>query len=312
MLDVKRFSKIQMLALVLTALALASCKQAGNGAGSENSKEEATVLSIELTNDGAFLVKGKHLNKITALKVKDGATTTPLTIISSGNLELKVGATSPLTLVAGTLYDLLVSSANAADAIVPITIQGPTGPTGATGATGPAGPTGATGATGPRGFQGPAGAGASHEFWLQQLDGTPLAQIIMWNGGSTFTVWDDVNSVAVMYGPDNGQIVANMLGDVYLFYASTDCSGQVYSSAPSLNNMGAFPGTAFYFGTTYYAIQPQFDTITPRSRRIEVAGAAGPCDVQTDTTASYPRVTAIATPGVPRTLTHGTYKLVRQ
>src|SRR4051812_34069065 len=110
--------KFNEIALPISILFLSSCEIPSNLAQlslSQNSSSRSHVSAISLSQDGALIVQGDRMDKVTALKMRSNGNTVSLSIISSTSGQLKAVAHSVLVLSAGTVYQLLISSVNADD-----------------------------------------------------------------------------------------------------------------------------------------------------------------------------------------------------
>jgi hypothetical protein len=193
--------------------------------------------------------------------------------------------------------------------------NGTAGAAGTNGTNGATGATGATGPAGPRGLAGPAGSGAGHEFWLTYHDGTPIAQVVSFMDG--LNLWDDVNHVAIYYqvGSRHTTYKASAVNSFYLYYATSDCSGQAYSSATAAGHFGALPGTAVVLGGNLYRVDPTFSSPAVVAKKTENPdGTLSACQAYTlgsGETGARPKVTQI-TPTFPLEFAVNDIKIVRQ
>lgn len=190
--------------------------------------------------------------------------------------------------------------------------NGTNGSNGAAGAQGPQGSQGAQGAQGPRGDVGPSGAGVPHTFWLAYMDGSPIAEIIDGHTGY-FKLWDDENELIVEYTSRAGTKLSISSGSsFYPTYATTDCTGTVYSSSTSLAELGNLPGTAIGLGGKFFKILETTEVITPRSYQAETDAGTLNCLPLTNRPARLHFRIQEITSNIPFTLEFGTYKVIRQ
>lgn len=82
------------------------------GDETQGSSGDSLVNSVEI-NNGVFTIKGKNLNKVTIVSVKETSSTTktPLKILTQSESEIKAGATSLMKFVSQGIYQLVLSRA---------------------------------------------------------------------------------------------------------------------------------------------------------------------------------------------------------
>jgi len=285
-----------------------------------DSDETSSVSKVSLSSNSSIVIDGSHLDKVKGLKISDSSgTKTTLVVLQQGSNQIQAKSSVPLSLLVGGAYKLLVSTASA-DQTFPITIQianGSLNPSSLSGAGATSGMvlTWSGSAWAPANPSGGGGAGAG-VFWLVKTsDNTPIAQIITWQGGSNFTVWDEADSVSVNYGNNGGTNTVNKVsgqGSFYLNYTTANCSDTPHSSGNLTNTAGSVPNTAWGIGGVLYKVESVSDTINVVAMQGETAGGAlMPCTaVNPPISGNFFRLMPIPSPGVPMTLAAGSYKLL--
>jgi len=83
------------------------------------------ISKLNVANN-TITLQGQNLDQVSSLRLKDNnGHTYTLVISSQGSNQISASVTSALTLALGSIYSLIISSANAADLSVPISIQIP-------------------------------------------------------------------------------------------------------------------------------------------------------------------------------------------
>jgi len=76
-----------------------------------------------LFNGSTLNLKGRNLDQIKSLNIQSSAGLTPVKITSSSATQLAASPMAPLNLLAGVIYNLVISQAHADDQSVPITVS---------------------------------------------------------------------------------------------------------------------------------------------------------------------------------------------
>ena len=208
----------------------------------------------------------------------------------------------------------------------PADTKGEKGATGDKGAQGDKGLNGDKGLTGDKGAQGDKGligdpgpmgpnGGNAKEFWLAQMNGTLIAQIVMWTGGSNFILWSEAEGVAVPYGYNSNatDLVPMGKGSVTLQYRNADCSDAPHSSTRNLLSMGSMGNLAFAMGGRFFKVGTVLETVTVIAERKDAPDdTLGPCTPIPSYTGPLMQVSEVAIPSMPMAIPFGSYKIIRR
>ncbi|MGZ6311546.1 MAG: hypothetical protein ACXWOH_13005 [Bdellovibrionota bacterium] len=228
--------RLQSVLFTSFCVLITGCLQLpGSSSETSSNKGNAPAISaISFTSTGGLAISGNQLDRVTALKISSRSGTVSLKLSAQSKTALRADAVSALTMVAGTVYDLLISTAEADDsAVVPIVIQMPSnnpspipGPQGIQGVQGPQGPQGTQGL---QGLQGPAGAAFGGPN-LQLVDGngnTVGTAVTSTAPAGMITVWESSTDSYYIYNSATGQ-AANAQTSLPIYYQSSNCTGQGY------------------------------------------------------------------------------------
>jgi hypothetical protein len=260
---------------------------------------EPIVSSVSLV-DGEFIVDGTHLNKVEGLRIGSIV----LQISTQSSHQLKARATSSLNIVAGIVYNLLVSTASA-ETTYPISITIPDGSLSVSALAGGSATAGQV-----LKYNGsawvPAANNPSGGLYLAYLNGTIIGQLVTWIGGNTLFVWDDADGVMVVYENTTGGVKIHEQSQ--LEYATSDCSGTAYKQTGSTVDMTNIPNAAFVFAGVLHKVSVTSESVS----LVAYKNSSGVCNSMSVTSGTFFQVTPIASPGVPLSLATGSFKFMKQ
>jgi hypothetical protein len=277
----------------------------------------ATISKLSISNN-AIIIDGKHLGVVKKLKINDGQNTYELKIATQKDDQITLNTTAAFSLIVGAVYNLLVTTANAADAILPITVQvadGTLSPTALSGGGATVGQVLQWNGTAWTPASNIGGDGGGINLWLANIDGSIIGKLITFDYmDASFSIWDDQDAAIVNYVPsqDGSKMVASSSHGLITFYTTSNCSD--YPHAPStFGYSNSLANTAWVFGNKFYRVEIATDNITVLASRTDQFGNVGSCSPRSpSTTGNFQKLTEITNPGVPTVLPIGSFKIIKQ
>ena len=277
--------------VILVAFALAGC-ESPSGRQSGVDSGSIKILGLSVATDGSLRIAGEGLQNVSKLRIASGGSPVQLSISSVTGKEINASASSQLRLVAGTAYDLLVTTAQAGEQIVPITVSVPNGSLSpaalsSSGATngmvlkwdGTSWSPASAALQGPAGPQGPAGAAfGGPNLRLRNGEGSLVGTAVIsfranYNGiHGIATVWDSGSDSYMQYSALSGSAVVGDGGSgssAPFYFATSDCSGQAYVRPQEVP-----PFYAAYLGSQLYRAGGVVQSLRPSSVRSSTANCS--------------------------------------
>jgi hypothetical protein len=202
--------------------------QSASASSPSNKKDSPEISSVSISSAGELVLKGNGLDQVSSLKITSDAGTVKLRLGTQSKTTLSASATSPLTLVAGTVYDLFISSAKAENTVFPIVIQLPNNLMGAQGPQGLQGPQGPQGPQGQQGIQGPVGAAfGGPNLRLVDGNGNVIGTAVVSNQEGRAIIWDSSTDSYFTYNLSTGRWIYAQ-SSIPIYFQSSNCTGQAY------------------------------------------------------------------------------------